>query len=143
MFTLGTIIVSDDIPSFNDTPSQNPNCDEDRCHGRVWIYHSTVDKIEQWGTISKYLSNNYAETIICRQLGYKESHDLMNYKLPSLDDSAIIWMTNSKLLCEYAPESLGSYKNNILQCEHIVCTEPEQDGCGNHSTDLAVNCSEY
>ncbi len=140
LVNLGTIIISDNIPSSNDIPSQNPNCGEDNCNGRVWIYHSTVNKIAQWGTISKSQITSYAKTIICRQLGYN-NYDLENRTHPALNDSIPVWFTDVQ--CGNHPESMGLYKRNILECSHNVCNDAIQTGCGDHSVDLIVHCSEY
>ena len=111
-------------------------CSNNACTGRLWIYFSDASREQQWGTINmRGGMDQYERDIVCRQLGYKGSHDSSQREPPLSDDSAPIWLTN--VTCGGVNERGNEL--NLLECNHFnIC-----DSSCSHDDDVVMNCSKF
>lgn len=127
-----TMLLSNNIPNNTGNHHPSPGCSTEHCEGRVWIFFSNVNRISQWGTISKLGMGKYEKGLICNQLGYV---DYTDYD-PIVDDlpepSPPVWLT--EIACEHN-------SSNILQCNYTHCTDDSE--CSNHTNDLIITCGKY
>lgn len=136
LFNLGTLMISDAMPSNTGIPKGSDNCDRTNCIGRVWIFFSDA-RLSTWGTISEIGIHNFDRHIICNQLGYNRSdidHPQLQKGLSAVNNSIPVWLYN--ITCS---SSLQKHPSNILQCNPKIC-EP---GICQHAHDLIISCGEW
>ena len=141
----GTLAISNQMPEIDDegVPHLDNDCnqDHDKCHGRLWIFYSDVNRISRWGTINDYKFGHVASLIACRQLGYTTSvpKDTDDPTPPDLinGENITIWLTD---FAECKNDADVEKYNNLLQCKPSLCNDTVCNPKSDHVRDVIIKC---